>query len=107
MPSSTTQPYSNLIIYFRYIIARLEGITGLSVILITHQYPDHIDVTRLPSLLETNPDALLYADQRATGCTVPDCARRRRVVDRRIGLSGHRWTARCDPSRHPCNMKTY
>ncbi|RFD25461.1 MBL fold metallo-hydrolase [Mycobacterium uberis] len=39
-----------------------EGITGLSVILITHQHPDHIDVTRLPSLLEANPDALLYAD---------------------------------------------
>ncbi|AKN16106.1 MBL fold metallo-hydrolase [Mycobacterium haemophilum] len=39
-----------------------EGITGLSAILITHQHPDHIDVTRLPSLLEANPDALLYAD---------------------------------------------
>jgi L-ascorbate metabolism protein UlaG (beta-lactamase superfamily) len=39
-----------------------EGITGLSAILITHQHPDHADVTRLPSLIEANPDAALYAD---------------------------------------------
>lgn len=40
-----------------------EGITGLSAILITHhQHPDHIDVTRLPTLLEDNPAAELYAD---------------------------------------------
>lgn len=39
-----------------------EGITGLSAILITHQHPDHVDVSRLPALLEGNPDAVLYAD---------------------------------------------
>ncbi|QUR69006.1 MBL fold metallo-hydrolase [Mycobacterium spongiae] len=39
-----------------------EGITGLSAILITHQHPDHVDVTRLPTLLEGNPGAALYAD---------------------------------------------
>jgi L-ascorbate metabolism protein UlaG (beta-lactamase superfamily) len=32
-----------------------EGITGLSAILITHQHPDHVDVARLPALLEGNP----------------------------------------------------
>jgi L-ascorbate metabolism protein UlaG (beta-lactamase superfamily) len=39
-----------------------EGITGLSAIIITHQHPDHVDVARLPELLEGNPDAALYAD---------------------------------------------
>ena len=39
-----------------------EGITGLSAIVITHQHPDHVDVARLPALLEANPDATLYAD---------------------------------------------
>lgn len=39
-----------------------EGITGLSAIVITHQHPDHVDVSRLPALLEGNPNAALYAD---------------------------------------------
>lgn len=39
-----------------------EGITGLSAILITHQHPDHADVSRLPALLDANPQAALYAD---------------------------------------------
>jgi L-ascorbate metabolism protein UlaG (beta-lactamase superfamily) len=39
-----------------------EGLTGLSAIIITHQHPDHVDVARLPELLEGNPDAPLYAD---------------------------------------------
>ena len=39
-----------------------EGITGLSAIMITHQHADHADLTRLPALLEGNPDAALYAD---------------------------------------------
>ncbi len=39
-----------------------EGITGLSAIVITHQHPDHVDVARLPALLEGNPEATLYAD---------------------------------------------
>ncbi|OBG30298.1 MBL fold metallo-hydrolase [Mycobacterium sp. 852002-51057_SCH5723018] len=43
-----------------------EGITGLSAILITHQHPDHVDVARLPALLEGNPGAALYADSQTT-----------------------------------------
>ena len=43
-----------------------EGITGLSAILVTHQHPDHVDVARLPSLLDDNPDAALYADAQTT-----------------------------------------
>jgi L-ascorbate metabolism protein UlaG (beta-lactamase superfamily) len=39
-----------------------EGITGLSAILITHQHPDHVDSSRLPALVDANPDAALYAD---------------------------------------------
>jgi len=39
-----------------------EGITGLSAILLTHQHPDHADPQRLPALVETNPQAALYAD---------------------------------------------
>lgn len=39
-----------------------EGITGLSAILITHQHPDHVDTSRLPALVDGNPDAALYAD---------------------------------------------
>ncbi|MGB9222836.1 MBL fold metallo-hydrolase [Mycobacterium sp.] len=39
-----------------------EGVTGLSAIVITHQHPDHVDVARLPALLDGNPDATLYAD---------------------------------------------
>jgi len=40
-----------------------EELTGLSGILITHQHPDHIDVARLPALLESNPEATLYCDE--------------------------------------------
>jgi len=39
-----------------------EGITGLDAILITHQHPDHADPDRLPTLVEENPQAKLYAD---------------------------------------------
>ena len=39
-----------------------EGIVGLSAILVTHQHPDHADTSRLPALIEANPDAGLYAD---------------------------------------------
>lgn len=43
-----------------------EGITGLSAILVTHQHPDHVDVSRLPALLDGNPAAGLYADPQTT-----------------------------------------
>ncbi len=39
-----------------------DGISGLDAILITHQHPDHVDLERLPALLEGNPSAALYAD---------------------------------------------
>jgi len=39
-----------------------EGITGLSAILITHQHPDHADTSRLPALVEANPQAAVCAD---------------------------------------------
>ncbi len=35
---------------------------GLDAIVVTHQHPDHIDVTRGPGLLERNPEAVLLAD---------------------------------------------
>lgn len=43
-----------------------EGITGLSAIVITHQHPDHVDIERLPALLDANPGAVLYADSATT-----------------------------------------
>lgn len=39
-----------------------EELTGLTGVLITHQHPDHVDVDRLPALLERNPGAALRAD---------------------------------------------
>jgi L-ascorbate metabolism protein UlaG (beta-lactamase superfamily) len=39
-----------------------EGVTGLSAIMVTHQHPDHVDTSRLPALVDANPDAALYAD---------------------------------------------
>ncbi len=41
----------------------LEELTGLSGILITHQHPDHVDIARLPRLLQANPDASLHCDE--------------------------------------------
>jgi L-ascorbate metabolism protein UlaG (beta-lactamase superfamily) len=37
-------------------------LTDLDAILVTHQHPDHVDVERLPALLDANPHAALYAD---------------------------------------------
>lgn len=39
-----------------------ESLTGLTGILVTHQHADHLDVDRLPALLEANPDATLVTD---------------------------------------------
>ncbi len=39
-----------------------DGITDLDAILITHQHPDHVDLERLPALVQGNPRAALYAD---------------------------------------------
>jgi L-ascorbate metabolism protein UlaG (beta-lactamase superfamily) len=40
-------------------------VTGLDVILVTHQHPDHLDLQRLPAILEVNPQAMLYAEPQA------------------------------------------
>jgi L-ascorbate metabolism protein UlaG (beta-lactamase superfamily) len=39
-----------------------EQLTELDAVLITHQHPDHVDVERLPQLLEANDAALLLAE---------------------------------------------
>ena len=39
-----------------------EELTGLAAIVITHQHPDHVDVERLPMLLEANDGARLLAE---------------------------------------------
>ncbi len=39
-----------------------EELTGLDAVLVTHQHPDHADPTRLPALLDTNPQAAAYCD---------------------------------------------
>src|SRR5450759_2971937 len=40
-------------------------VTGLDVILVTHQHADHVDLQRLPALLEINPQARLYSEPQA------------------------------------------
>ena len=40
-------------------------VTGLDAILVTHQHADHVDLQRLPALLEVNPQARLYAEPQA------------------------------------------
>jgi L-ascorbate metabolism protein UlaG (beta-lactamase superfamily) len=40
-----------------------EELTGLSAIFITHQHADHIDVARLPAVLQANPHAVLHCDE--------------------------------------------
>jgi L-ascorbate metabolism protein UlaG (beta-lactamase superfamily) len=42
--------------------AGFEDLTGLTAVLVTHQHPDHLDLDRLPSVLEANPGAAVYAD---------------------------------------------
>lgn len=39
-----------------------EELTGLDAVLITHRHGDHVDVERLPALLEANDGALLAAE---------------------------------------------
>jgi len=45
--------------------SRIMDVTGLDVILVTHQHADHVDLQRLPGLLEINPQARLYAEPQA------------------------------------------
>jgi L-ascorbate metabolism protein UlaG (beta-lactamase superfamily) len=42
--------------------AGFEQLDGLTAVLVTHQHPDHIDVARLPALLERNPSMQVIAD---------------------------------------------
>ena len=39
-----------------------EELTGLDAVLITHAHPDHVDVERLPELLEANDGAALVTE---------------------------------------------
>lgn len=39
-----------------------EELTGLTAVLITHEHPDHLDISRLPTLLEANDGAALLAE---------------------------------------------
>jgi len=45
---------------------RIADVTGLDVILVTHQHADHVDLQRLPALVEANPQARLYAEPEAS-----------------------------------------
>lgn len=44
-----------------------EQLTGLDAVLVTHQHPDHLDLERLPALLERNPQAPLVVDSGSAG----------------------------------------
>jgi L-ascorbate metabolism protein UlaG (beta-lactamase superfamily) len=39
-----------------------EELTGLDAVLVTHQHPDHVDVERLPALLDANDGAALITE---------------------------------------------
>lgn len=39
-----------------------EELTGLDAVLVTHQHPDHLDVERLPALLEANDGARVVVE---------------------------------------------
>jgi L-ascorbate metabolism protein UlaG (beta-lactamase superfamily) len=43
----------------------IVDVTGLDVILVTHQHADHVDLQRLPAMVEINPQARLYAEPQA------------------------------------------
>lgn len=43
----------------------IVDVTGLDVILVTHQHADHVDLQRLPTVLAANPQARLYAEPQA------------------------------------------
>ena len=43
----------------------IVDVTGIHVILITHQHADHVDLQQLPAVLEASPQARLYAEPEA------------------------------------------
>ncbi|GAA3387244.1 MBL fold metallo-hydrolase [Cryptosporangium minutisporangium] len=40
-----------------------EKLRDLTAVLVTHQHPDHLDLDRLPALLDANPDVVVHTDQ--------------------------------------------
>ena len=87
-----------------------EGITGLSAILVTHQHPDHVDPARLPSLLEANPEAALYADPQTTAqldapCQVVHVGDELRVGE--LTVRAARRAPRGDPPGNPCDREHF
>jgi L-ascorbate metabolism protein UlaG (beta-lactamase superfamily) len=50
--------------------SRIADVTGLDVIMVTHQHADHVDLQRLPALLEINPQARVYAEPQAAAAMV-------------------------------------
>jgi L-ascorbate metabolism protein UlaG (beta-lactamase superfamily) len=43
----------------------IVDVTGLDAVLVTHQHGDHLDLQRLPAVIEVNPQARLYAEPQA------------------------------------------
>jgi L-ascorbate metabolism protein UlaG (beta-lactamase superfamily) len=43
----------------------IAEVTGLDAVLVTHQHRDHVDLQRLPAVMEVNPRARLYAEPEA------------------------------------------
>src|SRR5436190_17679375 len=53
--------------------SRLEELTDLDAILVTHQHPDHIDPVRVPALFEANAGARLVVEpQTVEAFDLPD-----------------------------------
>ncbi|TQS41796.1 MBL fold metallo-hydrolase [Cryptosporangium phraense] len=44
-----------------------EDLRDLTAVLVTHQHFDHLDLDRLPALLDANPDASVHTDQATAG----------------------------------------
>jgi L-ascorbate metabolism protein UlaG (beta-lactamase superfamily) len=43
----------------------IADVTGLDAVLVTHQHGDHLDLQRLPAVMEASPQARLYAEPQA------------------------------------------
>ncbi len=87
-----------------------QTLEGLDAILVTHQHFDHLDVDKLPALLEQNPGAELVVDtgtadvlrERGIAHTRREPGETFTVGGTRVDVVGaERGRARRDPSRHP------
>jgi L-ascorbate metabolism protein UlaG (beta-lactamase superfamily) len=65
-----------------------QTLEGLDAILVTHQHPDHLDLDRLPALLEQNPDAELVVDPGTAGVL------RERGIEHTVREPGETFTVR-------------